>query len=29
MVEFTAPWEERIEEFHESKLAKYQDLADS
>ena len=29
MVEFTAPWEERIEEFHESKQAKYQGLADS
>ena len=25
MVEFTVPWEERTEEFHESKKAKYQD----
>ena len=29
MVEFTVPWEERTEKFHESKKAKYQDQADS
>ena len=29
MVEFTVPWEERTEEFHQSKKAKHQDQADS
>jgi len=29
MVEFTVSWEERTEEFHESKKVKYQYLADS
>jgi len=29
MVEFTVSWEERTEDVHESKKAKYQDLADS
>ena len=29
MVEFTIPWEQRTEEFHEWKKAKYQYLADS
>lgn len=29
MVELTVPWEERVEESHETKKGKYQDLADT